>query len=213
MLAKREIALAAIEVCDLAMEVGGRAAFDHGSPIERAYRDVRAAKFHPLDPELTLVARRPSGARPAGRSSSGMGSVMQRSYRTDVVVVGARAAGAATAMLLARAGLDVIVVDRGREGTDTLSTHALIRGAVIQLNRWGLLDSIRAAGTPAVRRSTVHLVSGRHRDRHSTRTRNRRALRAPPHGARPPAGVDAARTAGATVRFRFHRSRAPPRRG
>ena len=55
MLAKREIALAAIEVCDLAMEVGGRAAFDHGSPIERAYRDVRAAKFHPLDPELTLI--------------------------------------------------------------------------------------------------------------------------------------------------------------
>ena len=55
MVAKREIALAAIEVCDLAMEVGGRAAFDRGSPIERAYRDVRAAKFHPLDPELTLV--------------------------------------------------------------------------------------------------------------------------------------------------------------
>lgn len=55
MVAKREIALAAIEVCDLAMEIGGRAAFDRGSPIERAYRDVRAAKFHPLDPELTLV--------------------------------------------------------------------------------------------------------------------------------------------------------------
>jgi len=34
---------------------GGRAAFDRGSPIERAYRDVRAAKFHPLDPALTLV--------------------------------------------------------------------------------------------------------------------------------------------------------------
>ena len=57
-------------------------------------------------------------------------------------------------MLLARAGLDVTVVDRGREGSDTLSTHALMRGAVIQLHRWGLLDSIRAAGTPAVRRTT-----------------------------------------------------------
>jgi alkylation response protein AidB-like acyl-CoA dehydrogenase len=55
MLAKREIALAAQEVCDLAMEISGRAGFDRGSPIERAYRDVRAAKFHPLDPELTLV--------------------------------------------------------------------------------------------------------------------------------------------------------------
>jgi alkylation response protein AidB-like acyl-CoA dehydrogenase len=55
MLAKREIGLAAIEVCDLAIDVGGRVAFDHGSPIERAYRDVRAVKFHPLDPELTLI--------------------------------------------------------------------------------------------------------------------------------------------------------------
>ena len=47
----------------------------------------------------------------------------------DVVVVGARAAGAATAMLLARAGLDVLVVDRSRYGSDTLSTHALMRVA------------------------------------------------------------------------------------
>lgn len=64
MIAKREIALAAIEVCDLAMELGGRDGFDRGSPIERAYRDVRAAKFHPLDPELTLIH--------AGRLALGM---------------------------------------------------------------------------------------------------------------------------------------------
>ncbi len=55
MAAKREIALAAIEVCDLAMEVGGGAAFRRGSPIERAYRDVRAVKFHPLTMESTLL--------------------------------------------------------------------------------------------------------------------------------------------------------------
>lgn len=68
MIAKREIALAAIEVCDIAMEIGGRAAFDRGSPIERAYRDVRAAKFHPLDPEQTLVhAGRLALGLPAGR--------------------------------------------------------------------------------------------------------------------------------------------------
>lgn len=53
--AKREIALAGIEVCDIAMEVGGGAAFFKGSVIERAYRDIRAAKFHPLTPEQTLV--------------------------------------------------------------------------------------------------------------------------------------------------------------
>ena len=55
MAAKREIALAGIEVCDLAMELGGGAAFYKGSVIERSYRDIRAAKFHPFTPEATLV--------------------------------------------------------------------------------------------------------------------------------------------------------------
>lgn len=55
MTAKREIALAGIEVCDLAMDVGGGPAFFKGSTIERCYRDIRAAKFHPLTPELTLI--------------------------------------------------------------------------------------------------------------------------------------------------------------
>ncbi|HWM22499.1 MAG TPA: NAD(P)/FAD-dependent oxidoreductase [Ilumatobacteraceae bacterium] len=72
----------------------------------------------------------------------------------DVVVVGARAAGAATAFLLARHGLSVLMVDRSDHGADTLSTHALMRGGVIQLHRWGLLDDVIAAGTPPVRRTT-----------------------------------------------------------
>jgi menaquinone-9 beta-reductase len=74
----------------------------------------------------------------------------------DAIVVGARCAGAATAMLLARAGLDVLVVDRGRPGTDTLSTHALMRGGVLQLSRWGLLGALEQAATPAVRKATFH---------------------------------------------------------
>ena len=76
--------------------------------------------------------------------------------RYDVVVVGARAAGAATAMLLARLGLRVLAVDRGRYGTDTLSTHALMRAGVLQLAHWGLLDRIEAAGTPGVHRTVFH---------------------------------------------------------
>jgi flavin-dependent dehydrogenase len=76
--------------------------------------------------------------------------------RYDVVVVGARAAGAATAMLLARRGLSVLAVDRGAYGTDTLSTHALMRAGVLQLARWGLLDRIEAEGTPRVRRTVFH---------------------------------------------------------
>ena len=55
MAAKREIAIAGIEICDLAMELAGGSAYFKGSVIERAYRDIRAAKFHPLTPEDTLV--------------------------------------------------------------------------------------------------------------------------------------------------------------
>lgn len=55
MAAKREIALAAAEVCDLALDLRGAAAYRKGSPLERAYRDVRAARFHPFDPEKTIV--------------------------------------------------------------------------------------------------------------------------------------------------------------
>ncbi len=76
--------------------------------------------------------------------------------RYDVVIVGARCSGAATALLLARAGVRVLVVDRQAYGTDRLSTHALMRGAVLQLNRWGVLDRILRAGTPTVRDTTFH---------------------------------------------------------
>ena len=70
--------------------------------------------------------------------------------RYDVVVAGARCAGASTAMLLARSGLRVLVVDPARPGSDTLSTHALMRGAVLQLYRWGLLDRVWASGAPEI---------------------------------------------------------------
>jgi 2-polyprenyl-6-methoxyphenol hydroxylase-like FAD-dependent oxidoreductase len=76
--------------------------------------------------------------------------------RYDAVVVGARAAGASTALLLARRGLRVLAVDRGAYGSDTLSTHALMRAGVLQLRRWGLLDRIQAAGTPPVGRTVFH---------------------------------------------------------
>jgi flavin-dependent dehydrogenase len=79
--------------------------------------------------------------------------------RYDVIVAGARVAGAATAMLLARQGLSVLVLDRHDYGADTLSTHALMRGGVIQLNRWGILPAIRAAGTPPIAATVFHYGS------------------------------------------------------
>src|SRR5258708_20800107 len=72
-------------------------------------------------------------------------------HHYDAIVVGGRCAGAATAMLLARGGMRVLVVEAARLGADTLSTHALMRGGVLQLHRWGLLDAVVDAGTPAIR--------------------------------------------------------------
>src|SRR5215468_993540 len=77
----------------------------------------------------------------------------------DAVIIGARCAGAATALLLARSGAKVLVVDRQAYGSDTMSTHALMRGAVLQLKRWGLIPDIAAAGTPAIRSTTFHYGS------------------------------------------------------
>jgi flavin-dependent dehydrogenase len=76
--------------------------------------------------------------------------------RYDVIIVGARCGGAATAMLLGRRGLNVLVLERARRGSDTLSTHALMRGGAVQLRRWGLLDQVIAAGTPPIRRTVFH---------------------------------------------------------
>ena len=82
------------------------------------------------------------------------------SSRYDVVVVGSRVAGASTALLLARGGARVALVERAAYGTDTVSTHALMRAGVHQLHRWGLLDEIVATGVPAVRRTTFHYSDG-----------------------------------------------------
>jgi flavin-dependent dehydrogenase len=76
--------------------------------------------------------------------------------RHDVVVVGARAAGSATALLLARMGHDVAVLERAQFPSDTLSTHSISRSGVVQLSRWGLLDRVLASGTPAIRQVTFH---------------------------------------------------------
>jgi flavin-dependent dehydrogenase len=69
----------------------------------------------------------------------------------DVIVVGARCAGSSTAMLLARRGVNVLVLDQARFPSDTLSTHQVQVPGGACLARWGLLDRIVAAGTPATR--------------------------------------------------------------
>jgi flavin-dependent dehydrogenase len=69
----------------------------------------------------------------------------------DAIVVGARAAGSPTAMLLARKGHRVLLVDRAEFPSDTLSTHYIHQPGVARLARWGLLDQVVATGCPPVR--------------------------------------------------------------
>jgi 2-polyprenyl-6-methoxyphenol hydroxylase-like FAD-dependent oxidoreductase len=66
----------------------------------------------------------------------------------DAIVVGARCAGSPTAMLLARQGYRVLLVDRATFPSDTLSTHAIHAPGVAALRRWGLLDAVTATGCP-----------------------------------------------------------------
>ena len=69
----------------------------------------------------------------------------------DAIIVGARAAGSPTAMLLARKGHRVLVVDRATFPSDTLSTHYIHQPGVARLRRWGLLDRLIATGCPPSR--------------------------------------------------------------
>ncbi|MGY1710815.1 NAD(P)/FAD-dependent oxidoreductase [Geodermatophilus sp. SYSU D00758] len=72
--------------------------------------------------------------------------------RYDAIVVGARCAGAATAMLLARRGHRVLLVDRATFPSDTLSTHVVHAPGVAALRRWGLLEAVTATGCPPIER-------------------------------------------------------------
>jgi 2-polyprenyl-6-methoxyphenol hydroxylase-like FAD-dependent oxidoreductase len=71
-------------------------------------------------------------------------------HQYDAIVVGARCAGSPTAMLLARKGHKVLVVDRARFPSDTVSTHLLHPPGVAALRRWGLLDRLTATGCPPI---------------------------------------------------------------
>jgi 2-polyprenyl-6-methoxyphenol hydroxylase-like FAD-dependent oxidoreductase len=68
----------------------------------------------------------------------------------DAIIVGARCAGSPTAMLLARQGFKVLLVDRATFPSDTLSTHILWPHGAELLARWGLLGTLAATGAPPI---------------------------------------------------------------
>jgi 2-polyprenyl-6-methoxyphenol hydroxylase-like FAD-dependent oxidoreductase len=73
------------------------------------------------------------------------------STRFDAIVVGARCAGSPVAMLLARKGYRVLLVDRSTFPSDTVSTHFVHAPGVAALERWGLRDTLARSGCPPIR--------------------------------------------------------------
>jgi flavin-dependent dehydrogenase len=75
----------------------------------------------------------------------------------DAIVIGARCAGATTAMLLAREGFDVLLVDRASFPSEIPHGHFIHRHGPPRLARWGLLDRVLDTGCPAVTSITMDL--------------------------------------------------------
>jgi flavin-dependent dehydrogenase len=73
---------------------------------------------------------------------------MEQDY--DVIVVGARCAGSATARLLAQQGVRTLAVDRATFPSDTVSTHAINAAGIVMLQRWGLFEAVKATNVPHV---------------------------------------------------------------
>ena len=73
----------------------------------------------------------------------------------DAIVVGARCAGAPTAMLLAHKGYRVMLLDKTRFPSDTLSVHYVHQPGVACLQPWGLLERVIASNCPPIRRQRV----------------------------------------------------------
>jgi flavin-dependent dehydrogenase len=75
----------------------------------------------------------------------------------DAIIVGARCAGSPTAMLLARKGYRVLLLDRATFPSDTISTHIIWPLGAARLKHWGLLDEVLASNCPLLHTLTVDL--------------------------------------------------------
>ena len=68
----------------------------------------------------------------------------------DAIIIGARCACSPTAMLLARKGYKVLMVDKGSFPSDTMSGHYIHQPGVAALQRWGLRDAVAATNCPPI---------------------------------------------------------------
>jgi len=120
----------------------------------------------------------------------------------DVIIVGARCAGSATALLLARKGYSVLLTDRAAFPSDTMSTHLVKLPGVARLAQWGLLDTITATGCPPITR-IAYDFGGLAFDGTPPPLDGHEAMYAPRRSILDEILVDAAVDAGADLRERY----------
>jgi flavin-dependent dehydrogenase len=124
---------------------------------------------------------------------------MRKTY--DAIVVGARCAGSPTAMLLARKGYRILLVDRASFPSDTISSHLVHPPGVAALERWGLLEPVIASGCPPI--DTYAFDFGPFTITGAPGTEETPAAHAPRRTVLDKLLVDAAADAGAEVREAF----------
>ena len=89
----------------------------------------------------------------------------------DAIVVGARCGGAPTAILLARKGYRVLLIDKAMFPSDTISTHIIWPHGAQIMDRWGLLDRLAATGCPPI--ALNNAIRQRYALRPAARTKKR----------------------------------------
>ena len=117
----------------------------------------------------------------------------------DVIVIGARCAGSPTAMLLARKGHRVLLLDRATFPSDTYSTHFVQLPGIARMKRWGVLDRVMATGCPPVTKGILD-IDGQKVEAEFPLVEGLPGLAAPRRTVLDKILVDAAAEAGAEVR-------------
>jgi flavin-dependent dehydrogenase len=119
----------------------------------------------------------------------------------DVVIVGARCAGAPLAALLARAGLDVVVLEKATFPRPIASTHLFEADGIAFLKRLGVLDELIAAQAPLIRRADMRIGDTRLDLRWPLEPHDVAGITSVRREVLDPILANAARDAGADVRF------------
>src|SRR5205823_13579799 len=119
----------------------------------------------------------------------------------DVVIVGARCAGAPLAALLARSGLGVALLEQAKFPRDTLSTHLIEADGLSFLGRLGVHDRLRETGAPFIERADIRAENFSVVDRWPHRPEDGGGIMSVRRLLLDPILVEAAAEAGADIRM------------